>query len=74
MPRVCIICKDEEPQSLPTATDKDNFVAVAELSGKTFEIDSEKAHTCLLPLSTKHSEAPSVVKGTGGDAKCGRPE
>ena len=47
---------------------------MAKLSGRTFEIDSEEAHICLLPLLTKHGEAPSVAKGTGGNSKCGRLE
>ena len=74
LPSVHVICRKEEPTLFPTATKKENFVSMAQLSGGTFEIDSEKAHILLLPLLTKHSEALSVVKGTGGDAKCGRPE
>ena len=74
LPLAHVIRKSEEPKSSPTATKKENFISVAQLSGRTFEIDSEKAHICLLPLSTEHSEALSVVEGTGGDAKCGRPE
>ena len=70
MPLAHVICKDEEPQLLPAATNKENFIAVAKLPSKTFEIDSEKVHICLLPLLTEHSEALSVVKGTGGDTKC----
>ena len=50
LPLTCVICHNEEPQPLPAATDKENFIAVAELSGKTFETDLEKAHICLLPL------------------------
>ena len=71
-PLACIIRKDEDPHLLPTATEKENFVVMPKLSGKTFKIDSEKVHICSLTLSTKHGEASSVVKGTGGDTKCGQ--
>ena len=69
LPPACVICKREEPTLSPTATDEENFISMAKLSGKTFKIDSEKAHICSLSLLTKHSEASSVVKGTGGDTK-----
>ena len=74
IPLACVIRKQEEPELSPIANDKENFISMAKLSGKTFKIDSEKVHICLLPLLTKHSEALSVVKGTGGDTKCGRLE
>ena len=56
------------------ATDKENFVSMALLTGKTFESDSEKVHICLRPLLTKHSDALSVVEAARMDSKCGRTE
>ena len=42
-----VICNNEQPQLLPHATDKENFISVASLTRKTFEDNSEKVHTCL---------------------------
>ena len=56
------------------ATDKENFVSMASLTGKTFKSDSEKVHICLCLLLTKHSDALSVVEAARMDLKYGRSE
>ena len=62
LPLSCAICNQEQPQILPWATDKENFICMAELSGKTFHTDSENVHICLLPFLAKHGEALPIVK------------
>ena len=49
MPLAHVICEHKEPEPLPAATDEENFVAMAKLSGKTFEIDSEKSTHLFAP-------------------------
>ena len=46
-PSSCVIHNDDQPRLLPHATDKENFISMASLAGKTFEANSEKVHACL---------------------------
>ena len=72
LPLSHVICDAEQPQLLPHATNKENHILMASLTEKTFESNSEKVHTCLQPLSTKHSDALSTAKAVRMDARCGR--
>ena len=72
IPLSCVVQEEEQPQSLSQATDEENFVLMAKLTRKNFKTDSKEVHICMLPFLAKHSEAPSIVKGTGTDTGCRR--
>ena len=54
LPLACVMGEHKEPEPSPTATDEENFISMAELSGKTFKIDSEKAHQTKIAIVGLH--------------------
>ena len=64
-----IVCEDKQPQPLPDATNKANFILMARLSGRTFKSDSKNctfAHFPFWPSRVKcHllSKGPAPMQG-----------